>query len=166
VLSASGEHGRAIAAIREGIDAYRATGERISLPILLATLAEAHAAAGDGAAALACVGEARATAESAGEIHHYAELHRLEGALHAASHDRGAAEACFRRAMTLAREHGERWWELRTITSWARLTLEPGTPVATRRAHRDELARLVASFTEGFDTTDLQDAQQLLAALA
>lgn len=166
VLSASGEHGRAIAAIREGINAYRATGERISLPILLATLAEAHAAAGDGAAALACVGEARATAESAGQIHHYAELHRLEGALHAASHDRAAAEACFRRAITLAREHGERWWELRTTTSWARLALEPGTPVATRRAHRDELARLVASFTEGFDTTDLQDAQQLLAALA
>src|SRR5262249_56794694 len=97
----------AIAAIREGIDAYRATGERISLPILLATLAEAHAAAGDGAAALACVGEARATAESAGEIHHYAELHRLEGALHAASHDPGAAGARFRRPMDLARQHRE-----------------------------------------------------------
>src|SRR5262249_10280822 len=77
VLSASGEHGRAIAAIREGIDAYRATGERISLPILLATLAEAHAAAGDGAAALACGGGARATTDSAGPIHHDAELRPL-----------------------------------------------------------------------------------------
>jgi len=50
-------------------------------------------------------------------------------------------------------------------TSWARLALERGTRAATRRAHRDELARLVASFAEGFDTTDLQDAQRLLAAL-
>ena len=165
VLSACGEHGRAIAAMREGIDAYRATGQRISLPILLAALAEGHAAAGDAVAALACVREARAAAESAGEIHHLAELHRLEGALHAGGNDRGAAEACFRRAITLAREQGERWWELRATTSWARLALERGTRAATRRAQRDELARLVASFTEGFDTADLRDAQQLLAAL-
>ena len=69
-------------------------------------------------------------------------------------------------APSLWREQGERWWELRATTGWARLALERGTRAATRRAHRDELARIVASFTEGFDTTDLQDAQQLLAALA
>src|SRR5262249_32797323 len=149
-----------------GIDAYRATGERISLPILLATLAEAHAAAGDGAAALACVGEARATTESAGQIHHYAQLHRLEGALHAASHDRGAAAACFRRAISWAGDRGGVWGGRLPPPSGAGRGLERVPPVAPRRAHRDELARLVASFTEGFDTTDLQDAQQLLAALA
>jgi hypothetical protein len=55
---------------------------------------------------------------------------------------------------------------VRATTSWARLALERGTRAATRHARRDELARLVASFTEGFDTADLQDAQQLLAALA
>src|SRR5262249_17222370 len=157
VLSASGEHGRAIAAIREGIDAYRATGERISLPILLATLAEAHAAAGDGAAALACVRGARAPTKAPGPIPPAAEptgpppqpppaarLHRREGEVQAANHGGGRAEACARRPITRARERGERGGELRTPTSGARLALEPGPPVAPRRAHRDELARLVA----------------------
>ena len=166
VLSAAATHDRAIETMREAIDAYRATGQRIVLPTLLAVLAEGYAAAGEAAAALACVADARAAAESAGEIRYPAELHRIEGTLHAASNDRSTAERCFRRAVELAREQGARLWELRATTSWARLALQPGTRATTRRAHRDGLATLVASFSEGFDTTDLREARQLLAALA
>jgi DNA-binding winged helix-turn-helix (wHTH) protein/tetratricopeptide (TPR) repeat protein len=165
VLSAGGDHGRAIAMMLEAIDSYRAIGQRIALPVMLAVLAEGHAAAGETAAALACVADARATVESTGEIRYLAELHRLEGTLHAADNDRKAAEACFRRAINLAREQGERWWELRAITSLARLTLQPGQRAATRRAQRDELAQLAASFTEGFDTRDLIEAKALLEEL-
>jgi predicted ATPase len=85
VLNANGEHGRATEMMREAIEAYRATGQRIGLPLMLAALAEAHAAAGATAAALACVAEGRTVAESSGEVCFLAELHRLEGTLHAAA---------------------------------------------------------------------------------
>jgi DNA-binding winged helix-turn-helix (wHTH) protein/tetratricopeptide (TPR) repeat protein len=165
VLSAGGDHGRGIVVMREAIDAYRAIGLRIALPAMLAALAEGHAAAGETAAALACVADARATAESTGEIRYLAELHRLEGALHAAGNDRSAAERCFRDAVGMAREQGERLWELRATTSWARPALQPGTRAAVRRTHRDRLSPLIASFSEGSDTADLQEARQILASL-
>ena len=166
VLCARGEHRRGIDMMHEGLDAYRATGQRIVLPLLLAALAEGHAAAGDVAAALACLADARAAVESAGEIRYLAELHRIEGTLHAAIDDPAAAERCFRKAVAVAREQGARLWELRATVSGARAALQPGTRATPRRAHRDALATLVATFSEGFDTTDLRAAQQLLAALA
>src|SRR5262245_9875823 len=128
---------------------------------MLAALAESHAAAGDVDAALACVAEARTIAETTGEIRYVAELHRLEGTLHAARNDRSAAERCLHQALALAREQGARWWEVRTTTSWERLALEWGTRTAARRAHRERLSTLIVSFPEGFDTVDLQEAQQV-----
>src|SRR6185436_15978706 len=47
MLSARGDPGNAVAAIREGIDAYRANGQRVALPMLMGTLAEAQTAAGE-----------------------------------------------------------------------------------------------------------------------
>ena len=108
----------------------------------------------------------RAASESTGEVRYLAELHRLEGTLHAAGNDRRAAERCFREAVTMAHEQGERFWELRAATSWARLALESGTRAAARRTHHDRLTGLVTSFDEGADTADLQEARQLLADLA
>jgi len=166
MLSARGDHGRGIAVMREAIDAYRALGQRIALPAILAALAEAHAAAGETAAALVCVADARATAESTGEIRYLAELHRLEGTLHVANDDRSAAERCFRTAVAVAREQGERLWELRAATTWARMAIQAGTRGAARRAVRENLlAPLYRWFTEGFDTRDLIEAKALLDEL-
>jgi tetratricopeptide (TPR) repeat protein len=125
VLSATGDGGRAIEIMREAIEAYRATGQRIGLPLMLAVLAEAHAATGATAAALACVAEACTVAASTAEIRFLAESYRLEGSLHAALGDGRAAE-CFERAIAVAREQGARWWELRATTALARLALQPG----------------------------------------
>jgi DNA-binding winged helix-turn-helix (wHTH) protein/tetratricopeptide (TPR) repeat protein len=166
VLSAGGDHERGVVLMREAIDAYRATGQRIALPAMLAALAQGHVAAGDAAAALACVADARATAESTGEIRYLAELHRLEGTLHAADGKWSAAARCFDQSLAMAREQGARWWELRATTSCAQLTLKAGRRAAIRRTSREDLERIVASFTEGFDTADLREAQQLLAALS
>ena len=47
VLSARGEHSRAIEMMQEALDAYRAIGQRIALPIMMAALAESHTAAGE-----------------------------------------------------------------------------------------------------------------------
>jgi len=143
----------------DALDTYRAIGRRIALPMLIAGLAEAHAAAGDSEAAFARLAEARTTAESGGEIRYLAELHRLEGELHAGADDPSAAERCYRTAIELAHERGERWLELRATM---RLALRPRTPP---RARRDDLAKVVASFSEGLDTADIRDANRVLAEL-
>ena len=165
VLSARGDHARGIATMREALDSYRAIGQRIALPLLIAALAESHAAAGDSEAAVACLAEARTVAESGGELRYLAELHRLEGELHAGADDPSAAERCYRMAIELARAQGARWWDLRATTSLAGLALRPRTPGATRRARRDDLATVVASFGEGLDTADIRDANRVLAEL-
>jgi DNA-binding winged helix-turn-helix (wHTH) protein/tetratricopeptide (TPR) repeat protein len=165
VLGARGDHAPGIRTMRDALDTYRAIGQRIALPLLIAALAESHAAAGDSEAAFACLAEARTTAESAGEVRYLAELHRLEGELHAGADDRSTAERCYRTAIDRAHAQGERWWELRATTSSAALALRPRTPVATRRARRDELATVVASFSEGLDTVDVREAKRVLAEL-
>jgi len=165
VLSARGDHRGGIAMMREGIEAYRATGQRPALPMLLGMLAEGHAAAGDVAAALACVADAQAATESCGEIRCRLELYRLEGALYAAADDPRAAERCMRRAATTARQLDERWWELRATTDLARLALRLGASAATRRSRRNDLERVLTTIDGGADLADVQDARQVLAAL-
>lgn len=165
VVGARGDHEAAIETMREALDTYRAIGQRIALPFLIAALGESHAAAGNREAALACLAEARTVAESGGEIRYLSEIHRLEGDAHAGEDDRAAAERCYRLALEVARAQGARWWELRAATSLAALALRPRTPAATRRARRDELATLVASFGEGLDTADVRAANRVVAGL-
>jgi predicted ATPase len=80
---------------------------------------------------------------------------RLPGA------DPAKAEDSFRTALAIAREQGTRGYELRAATSLARLWREQGR----RTEARELLAPLYASFTEGFDTQDLKEAQRLLDEL-
>jgi len=101
-------------------------------------------------------------AKSTGDVPYLAELHRLEGALHAEDDPR-AAEDSFRRAIAVAREQGARSLELRATTSLARLSLRPGTRAATRRTIADDLAELVAWFSDATENPDLRDARQVLS---
>jgi predicted ATPase len=68
------------------------------------------------------------------------------------------AAACFERALELARQGQARAWELRAATSLARLWLQQGWIEAARAV----LAPVYSSFTEGFNTADLKEAQALL----
>jgi predicted ATPase len=71
------------------------------------------------------------------------------------------AEDCFRRANELAREQGALFWELRIVTSLARLRVAQGRHDEARRV----LAPVYDRFTEGFATTDLSAAKALLDTL-
>jgi predicted ATPase len=74
----------------------------------------------------------------------------------------GEAEACFHQALDVARRQQAKSWELRAATNLARLWQQQG-----KRAEAHELlAPIYGWFTEGFDTTDLRDAQMLLNTLA
>jgi predicted ATPase len=93
-----------------------------------------------------------------------AELHRLKGELFLedASLDIPQAETCLHHALDVARRQQARSWELRAATSLARLWQQQDK----RQEAHDLLAPVYGWFTEGFDTTDLQDAKALLDALS
>jgi predicted ATPase len=90
------------------------------------------------------------------------ELHRLRaGTLSARGASDAEVEACFEEAIRIARGQSAKFWELRAASNWARFCRE-------RQRHaqaRQLLSEVYNSFTEGFDTPDLQEARALLDSL-
>jgi len=155
-----GEPDEAIARIRGGLAAYTATGAHLFVPYFLSLLARACLKAGQAHEGLRVAGAALERARATGERLWEAELVRLEGELRLAASpgDTARPRDCFQRAVAVARRQAARSWELRAATSLARLLAADGGGEA-RRA----LDGVYASFTEGFDTADLQDARAVLA---
>jgi adenylate cyclase len=111
--------------------------------------------------------EALADVQTRGERVCAAALYRLKGELlqqTAGGRHKAEAEAegCFLQAIELAHKQGARALELRAATSLARLWQRQGKP---HEAH-NMLSAIYNWFTEGFETTPLQEAQTLLNALA
>ncbi|MEW5958173.1 MAG: AAA family ATPase [Chloroflexota bacterium] len=156
------EQGRAEAGalqIRQGLEAFQATGAELGLLHFLALLAEAQGRAGQLDAGLRRLAEAIATAHQNGERFYEAELYRLQGELllkHGA--DQAEAEASFQRAVDVARRQQARSLELRASLSLSRLWAGQGKPAEARAL----LAGVYNWFTEGFDTADLAEAAALL----
>jgi predicted ATPase/class 3 adenylate cyclase len=167
-LAEQGSADDGVAQVREGLSAYQATGAELSRPYQLALLAQACGKAGQAEAGLETLAEALNLVACKGERYHEAELHRLKGELllqrSAALPDCEAetVEACFHQAITIARHQGARSLELRAATSLARLWQRQSRTAAAREA----LTAIHATFAEGFDTADWQEAQALLDALA
>ena len=106
--------------------------------------------------------EALQVVERTGERWFAAELNRLKGQLLLRQGHPEAAEDLYRKALGIAREQEAKLWELRAVTSLARLRRDQ-----SRRAEaRDLLAPVYGWFTEGFGTPDLKDAKGLLDELA
>jgi DNA-binding winged helix-turn-helix (wHTH) protein/predicted ATPase len=149
-----------------GLDDFRATGAADDLPYWLALLAERRAAEQQIEAASGNLGEALALATAGGPRIWEAELHRLKGVLASRSaqarrSSSSEAEAAFEMALATARRQQAKAFELRTATSFARWQRDHG-----RRGDACELlASVRASFTEGFDTPDLIEADALLGEL-
>jgi class 3 adenylate cyclase/predicted ATPase len=152
-----------IAQMRRGLAAMRSTGFRTGWPYHLALMAKACARLGDVDEALDLQAEAIAAAHGTGEHCWDAELCRIEGdlRLQQAVPDRTQAEASFRRAIEAARRSHTKAWELRAVTSLARLLRDGDHRAEGRR----RLADVYAWFTEGFETHDLREARALLDGL-
>jgi hypothetical protein len=151
-----------LAEVRQCIGDYRAKWDKFVVPYNLGIQASAVAAAGRSDAALSVIAEALAL--DTDECWSEAELQRLNGEIRLAEGGAGAvsdAEACFERSLDIARRQSARSWELRTVTSLARLWRDQGE---SQKA-RDLLAPLYGWFTEGFETQDLRDARALLDEL-
>ena len=92
-----------------------------------------------------------------------AELWRIKGEvlLVLDRPDAAQAEPCFHEAIRVAVGQAAKGWELRAVTSLARLWQAQGKPGEAR----DLLAPVYGWFTEGFGTPDLRDARTLLDEL-
>lgn len=157
-------HSAAATQIGAGIAEYRAAGTELLVPYLFSVLAAAHMKSGDAQAGLSATGQGLEVAAVTGEQIWNAELTRLQGELmlECTPSDGLQAEAAFRQAIEIARRQAAGSWELRALTSLARLLERQGG----RDAARDLLTNAYGQMTEGFDTPDLRDANLLLEQLA
>jgi predicted ATPase/DNA-binding winged helix-turn-helix (wHTH) protein len=177
-LSTQRQEQKGVEQMQQSLTAYEATGAKLGWPYFLSLLAEAQVATGAIAEGRKVLDEALHALPPTGECE--AELHRLKGELMLQKQSKvqgsqlqvtdprslmpnaqGEAEACFLKALEVARRQQARSWELRATMSLSRLWLQQGKKEEARRM----LAEIYGWFTEGFATTDLQEAKALLATL-
>jgi predicted ATPase len=163
-LAEQGQLQEGIAGLRAFLEAIRAEGTLLGLPMMLAMLAEALGKAGQAEEGLALLDEAQGLVAKTRERGFEAGGHRFKGELllSRSPSDQPGAEACFREALEVARRQSAKSFELRAATSLARLWQSQGK----RDEARDLLAPVYDWFTEGFDTKDLRDAMALLEELS
>jgi predicted ATPase len=158
-LSLQGAFEEAVACLHEGLAGPFGANWR---PYGLARLADALARRGEYGAALVAVREGRERQDEIGHRQWEPEFHRLEGITLAGLNRLDESQSALEKALRVARRQQAKSYELRAATSLARLWREQ----RRRTEARDLLAPVYDSFTEGFDTADLKDAQALLDELA
>jgi predicted ATPase len=171
-LVAQGRQAEGIAQMRQGLDAVRVTGAESDRLWMLSLLAAACRHTGQVEEGLGLVAEALAMVHHMGKHVDASGLYRLKGdlLLQGSGHTlpsggpghASEAEACFRQAFEVARRQHAKALELRAAMSLSRLWQRQGK----RAEAYDLLAPIYSWFTEGFDTTDLQEAKALLEELA
>jgi DNA-binding winged helix-turn-helix (wHTH) protein len=163
-MAEQGQGAAGLAQMHQGLVAYQATGAAVFRPYYLAFLAEAYGTRRQAGEGLALLGEALAVVHQTGERFYEAEIYRLKGELllaHSAE-NRGKAEGCFQQALLVARHQRAQSSQLRAAMSLSRLWQHQGK----RAAAYGLLALAYGWFSEGFDTSDLQEARTLLEALS
>ena len=160
-MALTGKASEAAQTIASGVTAMRSTRTTMWMPLWLSYLARANAEIGQFEDARRCIGEAVTAMETAKERWYEAEINRISGeiALLLPEPDVAKAQVRFERALEIARKQQAKSWELRAAMSMARIWRDQG-----RRAQaRDLLAPVHGSFTQGFDTLDLKQAEAFLA---
>jgi DNA-binding winged helix-turn-helix (wHTH) protein/predicted ATPase len=180
-LIEQGRYEESIALLRQGIDALRAAGAELGASAWLTRLATAYLRTGRIEEGTVALTEAAETGQRLGERSYEAELCRIKGelalqkfqvsgskfqvsfplSLPPDARATAEAEACFLQAIDLARRQQAKTFELRAAMSLSRLWRRQGKKEEARQL----LAEVYNWFTEGFDTTDLKEAQQLLSEL-
>jgi DNA-binding winged helix-turn-helix (wHTH) protein/predicted ATPase len=160
-----------IADMERGLATLAALGTHIGQTTYLAQLVSAMVRAGRFDDARALIERTKTLVASTAERYYEAEIHRLDaelvvaeagGADGAPSVARARATELLETAIECATRQNAVTLALRATTALARVHAR-GTPGAQARAR---LATLLATFTEGFDTADVQDARRLAAGRA
>jgi predicted ATPase len=153
-----------ITQICRGLSGLQNTGAEVRRPYYPGLLAETCGQAGQAEETLHLLDEAMALADNTGEHWPEVEPHRLKGELlfGLSAEKHAEAEAAYVQALALARRQEAKAPELRATKSLIRLWQHQG-----RRAEAYELlAPIYGWFTEGFETTDPQEAKALLEELS
>jgi tetratricopeptide (TPR) repeat protein len=150
-----------IALIRQGLAAMLEVGMRLTVPYVIASLAEAQEREGLTAEALETVQQALRT-DPKELLNYRPEALKLRGELRLKQGQMELAEAGFRESIALAHGQSAKLPELRSTMSLARLLDSQGK----RAEARAMLSDIYNWFTEGFDTADLTDAKALLEELS
>ena len=150
----------AMSLVNLGLAGLNESGAVVAMTLYLSWFAEAQGLSGDVAGALLTV--ARALEVNPEERAWRPDALRIRGELRLTSGKTDAAEADFHEAITLAKQIAAKALELRASMSLARILRMRGDFAEARKL----IAPLFASFTEGFDTTDLKEARALCEALA
>ncbi len=150
--------------MQQGLVEARAYSIELGSSALLALHSEVYAQSGQIDQSMVKLDKALDFVNIRGEHFYEAELYRLKGEL-LLTHGRsakGEAETLFRQALELAHRQGAKLFELRAVISLARLL---NSQERTEEA-RKMLQGSYLWFTEGFETPDLRDAQDLLKLLS
>ncbi|MEE9209469.1 MAG: adenylate/guanylate cyclase domain-containing protein [Kiloniellales bacterium] len=160
VLTRRSKPQEAHALVRESLQAQKNPMFR---PYYLGNLSEICLHSGEPERGLEAIAEGLTIVARTDERWWEAELHRLRGELLRASRAQASkVEASFRLALKIARRQEARSLELRAATSLTRFWRDQGR---TDEA-RDLLAPVCGWFTEGFETSDLKEAEALLDKLS
>jgi predicted ATPase len=159
-LAMQGQGKDGLALLQQGLTAVLDTGQRLGQPLCLVLLVEAAGHVGHVEEGLRLLAEALPVFEASGRGDMLAEAYRLQGELllRQTTPDAAQAEACFHEALAISRHQQATSWELRAAMSLSRLWQRQGKHQAAHQL----LAPLYGWFTEGFDTSDLQEAKALL----
>jgi class 3 adenylate cyclase/tetratricopeptide (TPR) repeat protein len=161
-LTELGKAEEGLALITQGLTAVRASGAVISTSHALVEAAEADAKLGQPAEGVKRLVEAARIIETTEQWVDAAEVHRLRGDLLDAVGDSLTAERCYHQALAVASSQSAKLMELRASIGLARLWSKQDR----RGEARDLLAPIYDWFTEGLDTSVLDEAKSLLEALA
>jgi predicted ATPase/DNA-binding winged helix-turn-helix (wHTH) protein len=170
-LAIQGQHRAGLAQMQQALAAQQATGQEAGRLMSMAVLAEQYGQMGQAEAGLHVLTAALASLKPQEPRLWEPELYRVRGTLllqaggatlEAPLRDVDAeAETCFQQALALARRQGAKSFELRAVMALIRLWQRQGK----RQVAQQLLAEVYSGFTEGFDTTDLQEAKALLEVL-
>jgi predicted ATPase len=152
--------------MRQGLNAFEATGAELGRPYFVALLAEAYGNAGQPGAGLDVLDDGLRRVNETGERYHEAELHQIKGQLllqqlHAGPctpHDMAGAEACFHQAIAIACRQSAKSLVFRATLNLARLWQQQGKMEIARQT----LAGVLEAIEEGRDTADWRQAEELL----
>ena len=147
----------------EGIAALIRTGAKASLTLFLSAQAWGLLRMNRHDEALQVVTRGQAFVDQTGELFYKSELVRLKGEalLSVSPAQTDDSEHCFREALEVARQQKARVFELRAAVSLARLLLKTGRG-AEALAMLESIKR---QFSQGFNASDLAEANELLVKL-
>ena len=140
----------------EGVEAFGKTGSRLVSPYFLSLIAETFLTMGRSRECKRYLKEAETVAKENGEHFYDAEIQRLRGKSVIENPQR--AEKHFVKAIEIARKQKAKSFELRATMSLARLYQKQDRAKEAIQV----VKKVYGWFTEGNDTADLREAEQLI----